>query len=161
ELGHVRIPLDGLLAEGQPVPVCNCGMRGDGESIASLTGIKKNLLPYWLGRYPGHELSRAASVSEAAARVSCWSPKDTAMANASRSPASQTLDTGLKCRLSSIIDCNGAGRSTCAILATEASGTTSAADGGKREASRAATAVFFGSIKGTSSTIRRAAAPVA
>ncbi|MBX6370909.1 MAG: ROK family protein [Acidothermus sp.] len=57
ELGHVHIPLDGLLAEGQPVPRCNCGFVGDAESIASLTAIEKNLLPYWLGRFPGHELA--------------------------------------------------------------------------------------------------------
>jgi glucokinase len=69
ELGHIRIPLDGLLAEGQPVPVCNCGLRGDGESIASLTGIKKNLLPYWLTRYPDHELGRVTSIDQAAGMV--------------------------------------------------------------------------------------------
>lgn len=69
ELGHTRIPLDRLLAEGQPVPVCNCGLRGDGESIASLTGIAKNLLPYWLTRYPGHELHKAGSMAEAAKLV--------------------------------------------------------------------------------------------
>ncbi len=57
EFGHVRIPLEGLLAEGQPVPVCNCGLAGDVESIASLTGIENNLLPFWLSRYPGHELT--------------------------------------------------------------------------------------------------------
>jgi len=56
ELGHVRIPTEGLLAPGQPVPVCNCGLPGDAESFASLTGITKNLLPYWLTRFPGHEL---------------------------------------------------------------------------------------------------------
>jgi predicted NBD/HSP70 family sugar kinase len=69
ELGHIRIPMDGLLAEGQPVPICNCGLRGDGESIASLTGIKKNLLPYWLTRFPDHELGRAVSIDEAAKLV--------------------------------------------------------------------------------------------
>jgi len=57
ELGHVRIPTEGLLAPGQPVPVCNCGLPGDAESFASLTGITKNLLPYWLTRFPGHELA--------------------------------------------------------------------------------------------------------
>jgi glucokinase len=57
ELGHVHIPLDGLLEKDQPVPQCNCGFAGDAESIASLSGISKNLLPYWLGRYPGHELA--------------------------------------------------------------------------------------------------------
>jgi glucokinase len=69
ELGHMRIPLDGLLAPGQPVPVCNCGLFGDAESIASLTGIEKNLLPYWLTRYPDHDLAREASVAKAAKLV--------------------------------------------------------------------------------------------
>ena len=58
ELGHVHIPMAGLLAEDQPVPRCNCGFSGDAESVASLTGIEKNLLPYWLQRFPGHELAR-------------------------------------------------------------------------------------------------------
>jgi len=56
ELGHVHIPMDGLLADGQPVPQCNCGFAADAESVASLTGIEKNLLPYWLTRFPGHDL---------------------------------------------------------------------------------------------------------
>jgi glucokinase len=56
ELGHVHLPLHGILAEGQPLPECNCGFIGDAESIASLTGIEKNLLPYWLTRFPDHEL---------------------------------------------------------------------------------------------------------
>jgi glucokinase len=56
ELGHVHIPLQGLLAEGQPLPTCNCGFSGDAESVASLTGIEKNLLPYWLTRFDGHKL---------------------------------------------------------------------------------------------------------
>ena len=56
ELGHVPIPLEGLVALGQPMPWCNCGQRGDAESVASLTGIQNNLLPYWLTRYEGHEL---------------------------------------------------------------------------------------------------------
>ena len=38
-------------------PSCNCGQAGDAESVASLTGIQNNLLPYWLTRYRGHELS--------------------------------------------------------------------------------------------------------
>jgi len=56
ELGHVPIPLDGLLDDGQPMPACNCGQSGDAESVASLTGIQNNLLPYWLTRYKGHPL---------------------------------------------------------------------------------------------------------
>ena len=57
ELGHVHIPMHGLLEEGQPVPRCNCGFLGDAESVASLTAIRINLLPYWLTRHPGHELA--------------------------------------------------------------------------------------------------------
>lgn len=57
ELGHVQIPLEGVLEEGQPAPRCNCGFAGDVESIASLTGITNNLLPYWLTRFPDHELT--------------------------------------------------------------------------------------------------------
>src|SRR5262249_12736774 len=48
ELGHVFIPMEGLLAPGQPTPVCNCGFSADVESVASLTGIERNLLPFWL-----------------------------------------------------------------------------------------------------------------
>jgi predicted NBD/HSP70 family sugar kinase len=57
ELGHVQIPLHGVLEDDQPVPACNCGFTGDVESIASLTGIKNNLLPYWLTRFPDHSLA--------------------------------------------------------------------------------------------------------
>jgi glucokinase len=68
ELGHVSIPLDGLLDDGQPVPRCNCGTSGDVESFASLTGIQNNLLPYWLTRYPDHEVA-ALPASKAAKLV--------------------------------------------------------------------------------------------
>lgn len=56
ELGHILISMDGLLAPGQPLPRCNCGFVGDVESVASLTGIERNLLPYWLTQYEGHVL---------------------------------------------------------------------------------------------------------
>jgi predicted NBD/HSP70 family sugar kinase len=69
ELGHVHIPMQGLLADGQPVPECNCGFVADAESVASLTGIERNLLPYWLTRFPDHELARAGSIGEAAKLV--------------------------------------------------------------------------------------------
>lgn len=68
ELGHIGIPTDGILEDGQPVPACNCGNRGDVESFASLTGIAKNLLPYWLSRYPDHPLA-AMDVAGAAKAV--------------------------------------------------------------------------------------------
>src|SRR5215218_5965630 len=69
ELGHVQIPMHGLLAEGQPLPTCNCGFVGDAESIASLTGIQRNLLPYWLTRFENHELSRVGDPKQAAKLV--------------------------------------------------------------------------------------------
>jgi len=69
ELGHIWVPMDGLLAPGQPIPTCNCGLSGDAESVASLTAIEKNLLPYWLGRFPGHELGRVEPVAVAAGLV--------------------------------------------------------------------------------------------
>ena len=58
ELGHMPIPMAGLLEPGQPAPSCNCGQDADAESIASLTGSTRNLLPYWLTRFPGHELAQ-------------------------------------------------------------------------------------------------------
>ncbi|MGC9668118.1 ROK family protein [Planosporangium sp. 12N6] len=69
ELGHVQIPLHGLLDADQPLPTCNCGFVGDVESIASLTGIELNLLPYWLTRFEGHTLGEEASLAKAAKRV--------------------------------------------------------------------------------------------
>jgi glucokinase len=69
ELGHVPIPMVGLLEDAQPFPECNCGQQGDVESVASLTGIEKNLLPYWLTRYAGHELGRGIPLGKAAKLV--------------------------------------------------------------------------------------------
>ena len=64
ELGHIWLPMEGLLAPGQPMPACNCGLPGDADSIASLTAIEKILLPYWLTQFPGHELAdQPASVA--------------------------------------------------------------------------------------------------
>jgi glucokinase len=80
ELGHVHIPMQGLLAEGQPLPHCNCGFDGDAESVASLTGIEKNLLPYWLARHPEHELSKATSIAQAAKLVRTYCEKGDPMA---------------------------------------------------------------------------------
>jgi glucokinase len=57
ELGHMPIPMAGLLEPDQPVPSCNCGQFADAESVASLTGITRSLLPYWLTRFPTHELA--------------------------------------------------------------------------------------------------------
>lgn len=75
ELGHVHIPMDGLLGECQPLPQCNCGFGGDAESVASLTGIEKNLLPYWLTQYPDHELAAMESVGAAAKLIRSYGEK--------------------------------------------------------------------------------------
>jgi glucokinase len=80
ELGHVHIPMHGLLAEGQPLPHCNCGFDGDAESVASLTGIEKNLLPYWLSRFPGHELGKLGSLAQAAKLVRGYGEKEDPLA---------------------------------------------------------------------------------
>ena len=80
ELGHVHLPLHGLLEDGQPLPQCNCGFTGDAESVASLTGIAKNLLPYWLSRYPGHELGEVGSPEKAAKLVRAYGEKGDPMA---------------------------------------------------------------------------------
>ncbi|MGD0982677.1 MAG: ROK family protein [Acidimicrobiales bacterium] len=80
ELGHVHIPMQGLLAEGQPIPECNCGFVGDVESVASLTGIERNLLPYWLTRFPDHELARKGSIREAAKLVRSYADSEDPLA---------------------------------------------------------------------------------
>ena len=80
ELGHVHVPTHGLLEADQPMPHCNCGFDGDAESFASLTGIEKNLLPYWLKRYPGHELGKVQPISKAAKLVRAYGENGDEMA---------------------------------------------------------------------------------
>ena len=46
----------------------------------SLKGIEKNLLPYWLGRYPDHELHQVASIGQAAKLVRSYAEEDDPMA---------------------------------------------------------------------------------
>jgi len=58
ELGHVLIPYQSIAGTGGIHPVCNCGRTGDLESLCSLTAIERNILPYLLPRYPGHELGK-------------------------------------------------------------------------------------------------------
>jgi predicted NBD/HSP70 family sugar kinase len=69
ELGHIRLSLDGLLEDDQPGPQCHCGLTGDVESVASLSAIEGNLLPYWLSRFPGHPLAEVRPRSTAAKQV--------------------------------------------------------------------------------------------
>ncbi|WP_312034235.1 ROK family protein [Actinoplanes sp. TBRC 11911] len=81
ELGHVQIPLHDVLEDDQPVPACNCGFEGDVESIASLTAIKNNLLPYWLKRFPEHPLA-AEPLAKAAKKLRAYGEKEDPLAMA-------------------------------------------------------------------------------
>jgi predicted NBD/HSP70 family sugar kinase len=69
ELGHVLIPWQKIPEVGELNPRCNCWRTGDLESLCSLTAIEKTLLPFFLAKYPGHELSGIADLRRAALRV--------------------------------------------------------------------------------------------
>ncbi len=56
ELGHVLLPYQNIRGIDGLDPRCNCGRTGDLESVCSLTAIERSFLPYFLPRYPGHEL---------------------------------------------------------------------------------------------------------
>lgn len=58
ELGHVLLPFQSIAGTTGIKAVCNCGRTGDLESLCSLGAIERNLLPYFLPRYPGHELAK-------------------------------------------------------------------------------------------------------
>jgi glucokinase len=58
ELGHVLIPYQSIAGTSGIAPHCNCGRIGDLESLCSLTAIEKTILPFFLPRYPGHELAK-------------------------------------------------------------------------------------------------------
>ena len=58
ELGHVLIPYQSIAVIDGIKPQCNCGRTGDLESLCSLTGIERNILPHLLPRYPGHQLAK-------------------------------------------------------------------------------------------------------
>jgi len=58
ECGHVLIPYQSIKGVEGIRPLCNCRRIGDLESLCSLTAIEKNILPFLLPRYPGHELSK-------------------------------------------------------------------------------------------------------
>ena len=68
ELGHVLIPYQSIAGTSGIHPVCNCGRLGDLESLCSLTAIGKNILPYLLPKYVGHELGKV-DVNKAAKLV--------------------------------------------------------------------------------------------
>lgn len=79
ELGHVHIPMGGLLADDQPIPTCNCGFVGDAESVASLSGLERNLLPYWLTKYPDHPVASLSS-RDAARQIRSYGERGDEMA---------------------------------------------------------------------------------
>ena len=68
ELGHVLIPYQSIAGTAGIKPHCNCGRTGDLESLCSLGAIERNILPYFLPRYPGHELGKQTA-HEAAKHV--------------------------------------------------------------------------------------------
>jgi glucokinase len=69
ELGHVLIPYQSIAGTAGLKPECNCGRTGDVESVCSLTAIEKSLLPFFLPRYPGHELAKLSNLHQAAKLV--------------------------------------------------------------------------------------------
>ena len=58
ELGHVLIPHQSIAGTEGIRAQCNCGRVGDLESLCSLTAIERNILPYFLSKYPGHEFAK-------------------------------------------------------------------------------------------------------
>jgi glucokinase len=69
ELGHVLLPYRSISGIEGLTPECNCWRKGDLESLCSLTAVEKSLLPYFLRRYPGHDLARLDDVKYAARLV--------------------------------------------------------------------------------------------
>jgi predicted NBD/HSP70 family sugar kinase len=50
-------------------PECNCGRTGCLESVCSLTAIERSFLPYFLARYPGHDLGKLGDLHKASKLV--------------------------------------------------------------------------------------------
>jgi glucokinase len=69
ECGHVLIPYQSIAGIEGLRPECNCGRTGDLEALCSLTAIEQSLLPYFLARFPEHELGKVADLHNAAKLV--------------------------------------------------------------------------------------------
>ena len=69
ELGHVLLPYQSIKAIQGLDPECNCGRTGCLESVCSLTAIERSFLPYFLKRYPGHDLGKLSDLHKAAKLV--------------------------------------------------------------------------------------------
>ena len=79
ELGHVLIPYQSIRGIPGMQPECNCGRVGDLESVCSLTAIAKTFLPYFLEKYPGHELGKMGDPKRASKLVRGMADKGDAM----------------------------------------------------------------------------------
>ena len=69
ELGHVLIPYQSIAGISGMKPKCNCGRIGCLESVCSLTAIERDFLPFFLPKYPGHELAKSENLNRAAKTV--------------------------------------------------------------------------------------------
>ncbi len=69
ELGHVLLPYQSIASISGLTPVCNCGRTGDLESLCSLTAITQSLLPFFLNKYPDHELGKLGDIGKGAKLV--------------------------------------------------------------------------------------------
>ena len=69
ELGHVLIPYQSIAGIDGMTPLCNCGRTGCLESVCSLTAIERTFLPFFLPRYPSHDLGKQSDVHQAAKLV--------------------------------------------------------------------------------------------
>jgi glucokinase len=75
ELGHVLIPYQSISGIEGLHPQCNCGRTGDLEALCSLTAIEKSFLPYFLQKYPDHELGKFGDLHKAAKMVRGFAEK--------------------------------------------------------------------------------------
>jgi glucokinase len=69
ELGHVLIPYQSIAGIEGMTPRCNCGRTGDLESLCSLTAIAGTFLPYFLKKFPDHELGKLGDAAKASKLV--------------------------------------------------------------------------------------------
>lgn len=79
ELGHVLIPYQSIKGIEGLHPECNCGRTGDLEALCSLTAIEKSFLPYFLAKYPDHELGKLGDLHKAAKLVRGMAERGDAM----------------------------------------------------------------------------------
>ena len=69
ELGHVLLPYQSIAGIAGLQPGCNCGRTGCLESVCSLSAIERSFLPFFLPKYPGHQLGAMGNLHNAAKLV--------------------------------------------------------------------------------------------